>query len=189
MTPNEYQQNCLRTESIPEQIFENRMQEESMQMLLQLTQTAGMAADILKKGVFYGKDMSGLRSAMEEAFDEGPDADSDTKPPAQGPLANKKKIRLLHAFLGMLSELAEMAEPLEQYVFEGKDLDDINMMEESGDHFWYHSVWLDALSFDMEEPMRRNIAKLAKRYPGQVFTEDAAINRDHEKERQELEGS
>ena len=55
-------------------------------------------------------------------------------------------------------------------------------MEECGDLMWYMSVALDALGYDYESVMSRNIEKLSARYKD-GFTEDDAVNRNLGKER------
>lgn len=102
-------------------------------------------------------------------------------------LSDPKIVRLLHAALGKATEIGEFIDPLKKYIFYGKEIDEVNMLEEIGDGKWYDGVAIDALDSTEEIVMSRNIQKLAKRYPDK-FTEDAALNRDLEAEREILEG-
>lgn len=101
-------------------------------------------------------------------------------------LYDDKILRLLHATQGMATEAGEMVDALKKYLFYGKPLDEVNLMEELGDSLWYHSVAIDALHTTFEEVMGINIAKLRKRY-GEKFSSEKAITRDLEAEREILE--
>jgi NTP pyrophosphatase (non-canonical NTP hydrolase) len=100
---------------------------------------------------------------------------------------NMKIARLLHAILGIISEAGELADALKKHIIYGKQLDDINVMEETGDLSWYEVIALHACKFTFEEAMERNIAKLKARF-GDKFTEAAALTRNLDRERKTLEG-
>lgn len=93
---------------------------------------------------------------------------------------------LLHAFMGVTTEIGENTDVLKKSLMYGKSIDRINVLEEFGDKLWYVAIGLKAAGFTIEEAMERNIAKLRKRYPG-GFSEDKAINRDLDAERKVLE--
>ena len=57
-----------------------------------------------------------------------------------------KMIRLLHASLGMSSELAELVDAIVDP--KGGNIDWVNVMEESGDLTWYLAVAVNALGLD-----------------------------------------
>jgi NTP pyrophosphatase (non-canonical NTP hydrolase) len=100
--------------------------------------------------------------------------------------------RLLHAAMGMETEVGEFTDQLKKHIFYGKPLDFVNLLEEIGDKFWYVALALDFIEdvnsgSTFESVQERNIAKLRKRYPDK-FTEYDALNRDLEAERKELEG-
>lgn len=97
-----------------------------------------------------------------------------------------KKMRLLHGAIGCATEAGELLDQIKKHVFYGKDLDEVNIMEEVGDLFWYSVVCLDAIGYEIDDSMKRNIEKLSARYKG-GFTQDKAINRDLDKEREILE--
>lgn len=184
MTPDEYQRDALQTESHPDELLRNQDQADALDSVFEAAIRFGAAADKLKKHLFYGREID-LYELLEVTLErEAPEATVDVQELNQ----NRTKIRLIHAFLGLFSELEEIAGPLRRHIFDGEPIDLTNMMEEGGDMEWYLSAHFDACGFKMSEAMRRNIAKLAKRYPDKKFTTTAANVRDLESERVELEG-
>lgn len=107
--------------------------------------------------------------------------------PVKERLTDTNTIRLLHAGVGLSTEVGEVLDALKKHIFYGKPLDKVNLKEEMGDLFWYMAVMADALEVDFKEVMERNIAKLTARY-GEKFSEERAINRDTDNERKILEG-
>jgi NTP pyrophosphatase (non-canonical NTP hydrolase) len=99
-----------------------------------------------------------------------------------------KKIQLLHAFIGMTTEVGELFDAFKKHLFYGKPLDLVNISEEIGDLFWYVALALDYIGLDFETVMAQNNAKLKARFPDK-FTEEAATNRDLRKEREILENA
>lgn len=99
---------------------------------------------------------------------------------------NKKRMDLLHAGMGLVTESGEFMDMLKKHIFYGKTRDEVNLKEEIGDVLWYAAIALEALGTSFDEVMERNIAKLKARYP-EKFTEENAINRDLDKEREILE--
>jgi NTP pyrophosphatase (non-canonical NTP hydrolase) len=99
---------------------------------------------------------------------------------------DNKMTDLIHASMGLSTEAAEFTDALKKHIFYGKPLDEVNLKEEISDILWYCAVALEALGSDFESVMQTNIDKLSARYP-EKFTEEAAINRDLDKERNILE--
>lgn len=95
--------------------------------------------------------------------------------------------RLLHAAMGLCTEAGEFTDAMKREIFYGKPVDFTNLVEEIGDVLWYVALACNALGVDMSEVMDKNIAKLRTRYP-EKFTEQDAINRDLDAEREALEG-
>jgi NTP pyrophosphatase (non-canonical NTP hydrolase) len=100
-----------------------------------------------------------------------------------------ESIRLLHAMLGLCTEVGEFADALKKYFIYGKPIDKVNLSEESGDLLWYLALaanvpGMESISTNME----RNIAKLKARY-GDKFSKHAALVRNLEAERKVLEGN
>lgn len=99
-----------------------------------------------------------------------------------------ENIRLLHALLGLASEVGEFADQLKKHIFYGKPLDKVNLSEESGDLLWYLALASNVPGMEsLDTNMERNIAKLKARY-GDKFSEYAAANRNLDSERAILEG-
>lgn len=94
-------------------------------------------------------------------------------------------VRLLHAVLGLMGEVGELAGALERWLWYAQPLDKTNVKEELGDCQWYLAEAHNALNLNMLETMRANIAKLRDRYP-EKYTDDRAVeeNRDRVKERE-----
>jgi NTP pyrophosphatase (non-canonical NTP hydrolase) len=90
-------------------------------------------------------------------------------------------LRLLHAFLGICTEAGEINDALKKALIYGKPFDKVNAIEELGDLMWYIAIASDTLEVSLEDIMEKNIAKLKARY-GEKFTEEAALNRDLDKE-------
>jgi NTP pyrophosphatase (non-canonical NTP hydrolase) len=100
-------------------------------------------------------------------------------------LLNWRTIRFLHAAMGICTETGELMDALKKHLIYGKDIDNINVVEEVGDLFWYVAILADAFEFTFEDSMEKNIAKLKARYPNR-FTEKDATLRNLERERQVL---
>jgi len=101
-------------------------------------------------------------------------------------LTSPRSIRLIHSIMGMQTESAEFTDTIKKHVFYGKEIDTVNLEEELGDLMWYIAVACDELWVSFADICRKNIEKLKLRYPGE-FTQEKALNRDIEAERQLLE--
>lgn len=95
-------------------------------------------------------------------------------------------IQVLHALVGIMGEVGELATQVEGWLWYGKPLDVVNLREELGDSEWYHAEFAEALHTKLGLIMERNIAKLRQRYPGKFNQHDAA-NRNLQAERGVLE--
>lgn len=94
----------------------------------------------------------------------------------------------LHYTLGMVTEAGEIADIAKRCFQYGKEIDTTHVKEELGDELWYIARMLDLIGSSFEEVMEMNIKKLKARY-GEKFSEEAALNRDLDKERATLEAS
>lgn len=101
-------------------------------------------------------------------------------------LKSPQTIRLLHAVMGLETEVGELMDALKKHIFYGKPLDVVNVVEECGDLTWYLALLLDELGYSYETVWERNIAKLKARY-GEKFSKEGALHRNLEKERGVLE--
>lgn len=104
----------------------------------------------------------------------------------QSRLSNKRMTRLLHAAMGLQTEAGELTDALKRHIFYGKDLDETNLKEESGDLMWYLAILAEELGTTLEALQEQNIKKLQARFPNK-FTEEDALERDLEAEREVLE--
>lgn len=111
---------------------------------------------------------------------------SDTMdyPAVMGRLANKPVI--LHAIMGIVTEAGELMDAYKKYAIYGKEIDEVNLIEELGDLEWYIALALRQLDTTYETIFQINFDKLKIRYP-EKFTEFMALNRDLEREREILE--
>jgi NTP pyrophosphatase (non-canonical NTP hydrolase) len=101
--------------------------------------------------------------------------------------------RLLHATMGLVTEAGELMDTLKKYLIYGKPIDWTNVAEEIGDSQWYTALAVDVTGevvkgVTWEGILDQNIAKLKARYPNK-FSEESALNRDLEKEREVLSDS
>lgn len=131
---------------------------------------AGSELDILKRHIFYGKDLG--KPLGEPVFN--------------GKALTEGQVKIMHGIIGLLTEAGELASALLAWYYEtdGK-LDLVNLGEELGDNQWYVAEVLSGAGIRLSEVMQANIAKLRIRYPNK-FTEYDAENRDIERERTSL---
>jgi NTP pyrophosphatase (non-canonical NTP hydrolase) len=135
---------------------------------------SGHSLDRTKKFVYYGKETS--RPLFWSA----------TQNHVETINRAKNKIRLLHAIIGLQTELAELTEAFLKHVETGEELDVVNIKEEVADSEWYNAIIANELDFSFEELWEKVIAKLRARYPNK-FTSYDAINRNLDVERKILE--
>ncbi len=101
-------------------------------------------------------------------------------------LSSEKSIDLIHAIMGLSTEVGELIDNVKKHIFYGKELDVVNIKEEGGDVCWYLSLLLKTLDINFEDMLKTNHDKLRARY-GDKFSEERAINRDLGTEREILE--
>ena len=95
--------------------------------------------------------------------------------------SNEKNIQLLHAAMGISTELGEFSDNLKKYLFYGSKLNIVNAREELGDIMWYIALACRSLDVSLEDICEKNINKLKIRYPDK-FTNESAENRNIEEE-------
>lgn len=163
-------QDALRTES--DKFFP--VDRNDLHMDIDKAINAVLTLDGFKKAMFYGKNIE-----VYEPWDE--------TIPVLDLSQDRRKARLLHAAIGMMTEAAEVLELVMEHVFEGVDLERAKVIEEHGDLKWYEAIMADELQYDFDEAQRLVINKLKLRFP-EKFDSDLAINRDVKTE-QEVYGS
>jgi hypothetical protein len=197
MNYKQFAENALRTESKPDSLQVNPV---ALHALLSMTIGMANVMDMMKKTMFYGKELDAQRFAGEVL------ALSDTgtflrQMAARNAVTRDDKLvvmthglqfetvnkRLLHAAIGMFTEAGEMLEALLKQLETG-ELDKVNFNEELGDSDWYKAIAHDELGTDEGLTRLAVIQKLMKRYPGK-FTSEAALDRDLAVEREVLEST
>lgn len=148
----------------------------------------GKMIDVMKKHTIYGKpDPEGAISKLVVEADNALDPLLEWLHAVDSVQLNQRQAEALHALIGMISEMSEIADALVPFIFEGRDLDRVNLGEELADFDWYTAILLRLFKISEPEIRERNIAKLKARYPDK-FSEERAINRDVDAERAILEG-
>lgn len=173
MNPNQYQAEAQNTKS-PD-FHTAVVSVERLIPLLRRLCVGAEAIDELKKGVFYGKELSNSMRLKLQAIQPGEFFHLD--PPT---------IDAIHAGLGLMTEGAEILEAVIRGPGSGEELDLTNLKEEGGDCLWYLAILFQAVGTDFETEMARNNAKLRARFPDR-FSSEKALERDLELEREVLE--
>jgi len=174
-----FKQDALRTEST---VF--NINPVNVKLLHHAMVTAihhAKAMDMLKKNIFYGKPVD------EGHLTEMVMSKATLLDPAVTEIS-EDAARLIHAGMGLNTESVEFLEAIYAHVFDGAELDFINLKEELGDMLWYQAIAVDDLGTSFKEEGDRVIAKLKARYP-EKFDESLAENRDLDAERKVLEGN
>lgn len=73
--------------------------------------------------------------------------------------------RVNHAAVGLAGDAGELLAAVERWIYYGRELDRMNVVEEMGDCLWYLAQMCNALGVRMGGVMTANIAKLQERYP------------------------
>lgn len=95
-------------------------------------------------------------------------------------------VTLLHGIIGICTEAGEIQDQFKKHVWYGKELDMVNIKEELGDILWYIQLICNEMVVTITDLQITNMRKLEQRYKGK-FSTGAALDRDLEAERKELE--
>lgn len=198
MNSKDFQENALKTESIPETA---NMNFDAIMASMSIAISAANVVDVIKKSLFYGKPIdkdaltTELRGLSELAMELRVmnHSDSIVYPESAFEIepSHVKDLRILHGAIGMFTEAGEMLEVIRTFAAaqgEGADreFDTVNFCEEVGDSDWYKAILHDALGVDEEQIRGVVIAKLRKRYASK-FQASEAIDRDVAAEREILD--
>jgi NTP pyrophosphatase (non-canonical NTP hydrolase) len=134
--------------------------------------------DLVKKDLIYGKPIEEEKVVAVLDFPE--------QPLHKEKALDSTHMEFLHHAMGANTEGGEVLKAVLAAIFDGKPLDKTNIREEIGDVLWYLAGLCRLCDTTLEAEMERNIAKLAKRYPGK-YTDEAALNRNLDAEREVLE--
>lgn len=176
-----YRQEVTATEREDYQTPADRLENNSTAFLLHsamdFVDKASNTEGPLKKHIFYGKELSVPLKEEPKDFKE-----------VSAKLQCRNVARLLHAAMGFVDEANEFQVALKKHLFDGEELDTVNLKEELGDLLWYLTIALDALDSSYEEIGQMNLKKLRNRYQAK-FSEEKALNRNTDEERKVLENS
>lgn len=87
-----------------------------------------------------------------------------------------KKDVLINGVMGLCGESGEAIDIVKKWLAQGHELDKEKLAKELGDIAWYLVETAYALDIPLEDVLRRNIEKLAKRYP-EGFAAENSIHR------------
>lgn len=146
----------------------------------------GNKLDLIKKSMFYGKDLEGYTPEHIRGWLPVP----VSRLPALllGLPSELAAVEVIHGVVGAITETVELAEALVTALESGIPIDVVNLAEECGDVLWYIACILRHSGKEFPDLMEQNIAKLRKRYPDGFTTYDA-LNRDLGGERVVLEAT
>ena len=88
----------------------------------------------------------------------------------------EKKDVLINGVMGLCGESGEAIDIVKKWLAQGHELDKEKLAKELGDIAWYLAETAYALDIPLEDILRGNIEKLAKRYP-EGFSSERSINR------------
>ena len=182
MNMKEYLKESARTEAHIGLNREHYPDDKSISNELLGLDIANSMADCIKRTLFYGAELYPRVDKHTTRIKTQGDALVEME---DFSYEGKVTHGMLHALLGIASETAEIAEEYNMSVVEGREINKVNLVEEAGDIMWYLAMLLRELDTDFETVGEKNIAKLRVRYPEQ-FTEEAAVNRDTDKEEEVL---
>lgn len=179
---------AIRTESM---VSDLNGQTDNLKKALELVSIAGGILDQVKRSIYYGAKgaynpdkLNALteRLLQVEPFEfTGPEMISNSDS-VEIPNVNT---RVIHGIVGAITETAELADALIQYLETG-EFDAVNLIEEIADVEWYTAVLQDELDFPLEGLFQFLIAKLSARY-GEKFSDESAVLRDIGSERDVME--
>ena len=80
--------------------------------------------------------------------------------------------------MGLAGETGETVDIFKKHIYQGKDLDINDVIEEIGDILWYIANLCNVNKITMKECMDSNVEKLRKRYPNGFSVKDALERSD-----------
>lgn len=87
------------------------------------------------------------------------------------------KLDMIHAAIGISGEAGELLDAVKKHWVYNKPLDRENVVEELGDLRFYIQAMMNLLHISEQEVLQGNANKLAIRYKGLVYTDQAAQDR------------
>ncbi len=92
------------------------------------------------------------------------------------PALDKKDV-LINGVMGLCGESGEAIDIVKKWLAQGHALDKEKLAKELGDIAWYLAETAYALDIPLEDILRGNLAKLARRYP-EGFSAEKSIQRN-----------
>lgn len=80
--------------------------------------------------------------------------------------------------MGLAGEIGEVVDIMKKHIYQGKELDITDVIEEVGDVLWYIANFCNVNNITMDECMESNIKKLRKRFPNGFTIKDANQRKD-----------
>lgn len=80
--------------------------------------------------------------------------------------------------MGLAGEIGEVVDIMKKHIYQGKELDITDVIEEVGDVLWYIANFCNVNNITMDECMESNIKKLRKRFPNGFTIKDANERKD-----------
>jgi hypothetical protein len=121
----------------------------------------GNGMDHMKKHLIYGAECE-IKPSHSEFAPRSLDLD-------------KRKAEFLHHAIGKVTEAVECYQAVIEHVLDGKDLDEVNVLEEIFDGHWYDAGFMRLLGTDFEKGWDTNIAKLFARFPDKFNVVEATV--------------
>ena len=84
---------------------------------------------------------------------------------------------LINGVMGLCGESGEAIDIVKKWLAQGHDLDREKLAKELGDIAWYLAETAYALEIPLEDVLKGNLEKLAKRYP-EGFASELSVFRD-----------
>ena len=80
--------------------------------------------------------------------------------------------------MGLAGEIGEVIDIMKKHIYQGKELDITDVIEEVGDVLWYIANFCNVNNITMDECMESNIKKLRRRFPNGFTVKDANERKD-----------
>ena len=80
--------------------------------------------------------------------------------------------------MGLAGEIGEVIDVMKKHIYQGKELDITDVIEEVGDVLWYIANFCNINNITMDECMESNMKKLRKRFPNGFTVKDANERKD-----------
>jgi len=96
--------------------------------------------------------------------------------------AGPRDMMMMHAAIGVAGEAGELIDAFKKHVFNSKELDRDNVIEELGDLRFYMEALCNLLDISDQDVLQANANKLAVRYKNLTYSDAAALARADKKE-------